>query len=369
MPDVEALHPINRSHLARMTGRLGIMQHARGSIPDPAHGYCVDDVARALQVDVLHGRTLGWPAVAASAWRGLRFLEDAFDPARGRFRNFRAMDGSWLDAVGSEDSHGRALLALGDTVAGQPDPLLVDAAASLFDRALPEARGFTFARAQASVILGCDAILAIRPDGATSDVLEELASRLSERFLDHATATWPWLEDTLTYENALLPRALIVAGRRLGSDAMTAAGLTALDWLVEIQTSSDGHLTPIGNQWWPQGGERSTFDQQPIEATALVLAAESAFMATGDPRHRAAMERSYAWFLGANDLGVVVAVPERGACRDGLTPLGVNLNEGAESTLMWLTAAEHIRAARAADSRAVEAPAAVEPTLVAVAGA
>ena len=350
-----------------MTGRLGIMQHARGSIPDPAHGYCVDDVARALQVDVLHGRTLGWPVVAASAWRGLRFLEDAFNPVRGRFRNFRAMDGKWLDEVGSEDSHGRALLALGDTVAGQPDPLLVDAAASLFDRALPAARGFTFARAQASVILGCDAILGVRPDRATADVLEELASLLSGQFLDCATATWPWLEDTLTYENALLPRALIVAGRRLGSEAMTVAGLTAIDWLIEIQTSSVGALTPIGNQWWPQGGERSTFDQQPIEATALLLAAESALVATGDPRYRTAMERSYAWFLGANDLDAEVAVPERGACRDGLTSLGVNLNEGAKSTLMWLTAAEHIRAARAADWRAPESPAAVDPQLVAVA--
>jgi len=350
-----------------MTGRLGIMQHARGSIPDPAHGYCVDDVARALQVDVLHGRTLGWPVVAASAWRGLRFLEDAFDPAGGRFRNFRAMDGSWLDRVGSEDSHGRALLALGDTVAGQPDPLLVDAAGSLFDRALPVAREFTFARAQASLILACDSILGVRPDPATSAALEVLASRLSARFLDHATEAWPWLNDTLTYENALLPRAMIVAGRRLASEAMTAAGHVALDWLIEVQTSSDGHLTPIGNQWWPEGGERSRFDQQPIEATALLLAAESAMVATGDRRYQAAMERSYAWFLGANDLGVEVAVPDRGACRDGLTSLGVNLNEGAESTLMWLTAAEHIRAARAADSRAPDSPDAVQAALVAMA--
>ena len=132
--------------------------------------------ARSRSTSSTDGRSAG-RVVGASAWRGLRFLEDAFDPAGGRFRNFRAIDGSWLDEVGSEDSHGRAMLALGDTVAGQPDPLLVDAAASLFERALPATREFTFARAQASVILGCDAassrFVRIR---AASDVLEELAS-------------------------------------------------------------------------------------------------------------------------------------------------------------------------------------------------
>lgn len=350
MSDPEATYPIDRTHLARMTGRLGILQHARGSDPDPAHGYCVDDVARALQVDVLHARTLGWPVVAASAWRGLRFLEDAFDPASGRFRNFRAMDGTWLDEVGSEDSHGRALLALGDTVADRPDPLVVDAATALFERALPAARRFRFLRAQASTVLGCAAMSGVRPQGDPAGTLELLATDLHDRFREAATPTWPWPESVLTYENALLPRALIVAGRRLGSDAMTATGLEALDWLIGIQTSPEDRFSPIGNGWWSRSGERSRFDQQPIEATTLLLAAESALVATGDPRYRVAMERGHAWFLGANDVGIEVAVPERGACRDGLMPSGVNLNEGAESTLMWLIAAEHIRAARAADA-------------------
>ena len=152
----------------------------------------------------------------------------------------------------------------------------------------------------------------------------------------------------MTYENALLARALIVAGRRLHADPMTAAGLAALDWLIENQTSRAGNLSPIGNGWWPRSGEKSQFDQQPIEATALLLAAESAFGVGHEPRYAAAMELAYGWFLGANDLGCEVAVPDRGACRDGLTADGVNLNEGAESTLMWLIAAEHIRAAREA---------------------
>jgi hypothetical protein len=333
-----------------MTDQVGIFQHAVGSRRDPAHGYCVDDVARALQVDLLHGRVLGWAAVADSAWRGFRFLAEAFDAGSGRFGNFRSVDGTWIGGIGSEDSHGRAVLALGDVAAVAPDGPLVDAASSLLIHALPAAHEFTSPRAEASVVLGCAAMLGPTPGGTPAAMLELLGTRLHGRFRLRATVAWPWPEDVLTYENALLPRALIAAGRRLGSDLMTDTGLDTLDWLIEAQTSSEGHLSPIGNGWWPRDGDRSRFDQQPIEATALILAAKSAHAATRDDRYRVAIERSYAWFLGANDSGLRVADPERGACKDGLTPRGVNANEGAESTLMWLMASEHTRATRDANA-------------------
>ena len=181
--------------------------------------------------------------------------------------------------------------------------------------------------------------------------MRSLATGLHAQFLTYARPGWPWPEDALTYENALLPRALIVAGHRLRAETMVMIGLQVLDWLIDVQIAPEGHLSPIGNGWWPINGERSKFDQQPIEATTLLLAAEAAYAATGNPRYRAAMERSYAWFLGANDLGVQIAHPGRGAGGDGLTPKGRNRNEGAESTLMWLMAAEHIRALRAAKPR------------------
>jgi hypothetical protein len=356
VPDDAALYPVSRQHLEVMSDGIGIMQHSIGSQPDPAHGYCVDDVARALEVDLLHGRTLGWAAVRKSAWRASTFLTEAFDSASGRFRNFRSVDGSWIGGLGSEDSQGRALLALGEVVALAPDGPLVDAAHDLFLRALPATRRFVYPRAEASVVLGCAAVLDVAPGGDPAATIELLSGRILHRFQLRGTAGWPWLEDTLTYENAVLPRALIVAGRTVGNNAMTEVGLAALDWLIEVQTSPDGHLSPIGNGWWPRYGERSRFDQQPIEATALLRAAASAWDMTGSHRYRAAMERSYAWFLGANDLGLRLADPDRGACRDGLTRRGVNMNEGAESTLMWLIAAERIRALRGADVPAATRP-------------
>jgi hypothetical protein len=335
-----------------MSDAVGIMQHAIGSSPDPAHGYCVDDVARALQVDLLHGNALGWASVEQSAWRGMRFLQDAFDAPSGRFRNFRSVDGSWIGGLGSDDSYGRAMHALGDTIAVAPDRQLADAAAALVAKALPAARELAWPRAEASVVLGCAAIVESTPGGPPAVMLTLLATRLHERFLRHAASEWPWLEATVTYENALLPRALIVAGRILDSEPMVDHGLRSLDWLIDAQTAPAGHLLPVGNAWWPRGGEMAQFDQQPIEATALLLAAEAAHAVTGGARFEAAMERSYGWFLGGNDLGLYVADPASGACCDGLTPLGVNTNQGAESTLMWLTAAEHIRTLRDPGPRA-----------------
>jgi hypothetical protein len=346
MPDRVPLYPVNRAHLDAMTDAVGIMQHATGPHPDPAHGYCTDDVARLLEVDLLHQHELGWRGVEAGAWRSFRFLADAFDPVTGRFRNLRRADGSWHPVQGSEDCHGRAMLALGKTMAQAPDERLAESARRLFAQALPAAQGLGAMRAQASVLLGCDAAMDARPTGPTMLAYRLIAGRLRSAFGSRRDSAWPWPEARLTYQNALPAQALIVAGRHLASRPMINLGLGVVDWLIEVQTSSSGHHSPIGNGWWANGGEKSRFDQQPIEATALMLAAESALSATNEERYRTAMERAYGWFLGENDLGVPVADPEHGASYDGLTPGGVNTNQGAESTLMWLIALEHTRAMR-----------------------
>jgi hypothetical protein len=340
------LHPVNRRHLDALSGELGIMQHAIGSKPDPAHGYCVDDVARALEVDLLHGRVLGWPAVAHSAWRNLRFLEAAFDPSTGAFRNFRTITGEWVAGRASQDSQGRAMLAIGATIESAEDQVMREAAIALWDLALPAAARLTAFRAQASVVLGCDARIGASDDEPARILLAKFSRGIDRKFRGNASSDWFSPENELTYENALLARCLIVAGRRLRSPDMVGTGVQAIDWLFRVQTTTSGHLSPIGNGWWTRSGVRSRFDQQPIEATALLLAAEAALETTGDPRFGDLMELAYAWFLGQNDLGVPVAHPARGACSDGLTPGGVNTNEGAESTLMWLIAAEHMRTHR-----------------------
>jgi hypothetical protein len=254
--------------------------------------------------------------------------------------------------------------ALGATIADAPDARLVERAIVLFGRGLKASGKVIAPRAQASIILGCASMTRTHAllvssaerdaavDAEATATLRRMATGLHARFLDYAMPGWPWPEDVLTFENALLPHALIVAGGRIGADTMQRVGLQVLDWLITNQTAPEGHLSIIGTGTWPHRGTRSQFDQQPIEATALILAAEAAYTATGEPRYAAAMEQAYAWFLGANDLKRQVARPARGACSDGLSATGAIANEGAEATLMWLLASEHIRTARSQPARA-----------------
>lgn len=363
MANLARLHAVNRAHLNALTGELGIFRHAIGKTPDPAQGHGVDDIARALQVDLLHARTLGWPAVAESADRGLTFLESAFDPASGKFGNDRAADGTWLDGTGSGEGLGRAILALGEIVAAAPDKAIVDRAAALLETALPATTRVTSSRTQSLIILGCAAVAratTTHEPGTprrvlltqATELMRRFATGLHAKFLWSAGPGWLWLEPSLTTEHAVIPRALIVAGRQLGADAMLAIGLQVTDWLFALQTAPAGHLSPIGNGPWTRLGERTEYDQQPIEVTTLLLAAEAAWQATGADRYAAAMERAYGWFLGQNDGGRRLASPASGACHDGLTRDGINANQGAEATLMWLMALEHIRAARERTAKA-----------------
>ena len=131
VPD-RPLFPVRRLHLDEMTGPFGIWQHALGAAPDETFGTCTDDVARALTVDLLHQRTIGWGVISASARRSLAFLVAAFNPATGSFRNFRGADGAWLDDEGSQDTQGRALLAIGGAVRDIPDAVLRVEAQALF---------------------------------------------------------------------------------------------------------------------------------------------------------------------------------------------------------------------------------------------
>lgn len=343
-----SLPPARRQHLEALNGPLGIWQHADGVTPDEAHGSCTDDVARALTVDLLHRHTLGWEVVRDSARRAIAYLEAAYDTDAGVFRNFRDAAGGWLGAAPSQDSQGRALRALGEASRDAPEASIRLAAASLLGAALEGADRLTSPRAVAAAILGLDAALDRGPRGSEEAVFARLVERLQRNFTDvDLDADWLWPEPVLTYENALLPHALIVAGRRLGDARMRRVGLVVLDWIVAVQTARGGGFSPIGNEgWWQRGGFRARFSQQPIEATATILALAAAFEVTHDSEYRRAAEAAYAWFLGDNDAGLLVADVERGGCHDGLAEREVNRNEGAESTLMWLTAVETMRLLR-----------------------
>jgi len=339
--------PLARRYLDELRTTIGIHQFASGRRPDPRDGSCTDDVARMLRVDLRHCEVEPGASVAGAIRHDLAVLGSAFNPARGRFRNFRAEDGTWLDEVGSEDAHGRAIHALGEAVARCHDRSMIVAARGLLAVALPAARALAWARPRAYAILGCVAALADSGSAAVAaEHLDPLASSLetSIRRAALAHSDWPWPEERCTYDNGALPEALIAAGLALGRPATVDLGLEVLTWLVEAETAPGGWIRPIGNVgWWSRGSRPAAWDQQPIEPASIVSAAALAWDATRDDHWAVTAERALGWFLGANDLGIALADPGTGGCRDGLAPGGANPNQGAESTLAWLFSVERVR--------------------------
>jgi hypothetical protein len=270
------------------------------------------------------------------ACRYLSFLHYAFNEKNGRFRNLMGYDRRWLEEMGSEDSHGRALWGLGEAVALAGSEDIRAAAQMMFEKALPALADFTSPRAWAYALIGIHAYLRrFGGDSKVRRIREELAEKLFTLYRKNAQPDWPWIEDIVTYANGVIPQALILSGRWLFREEILQAGLTCLDWLMKIQTDGAGHFVPIGNNgWYLKGKERARFDQQPIEAQSMMDACYEAFLVTGDPQWIHQAQRCLEWFWGRNDLHIPLYDHKTGGCCDGLSADGPNRNQGAESTLV-----------------------------------
>ena len=351
---LDRLPSIKLDHLVRMTDQTGIVEHAVFVVPNYPEGYTTDDNARALIVAILlEDYGAGAPAGAADlASRYLAFLWLAFDPTTKRFRNCLSYERRWQEREGSEDSHGRALWGLGTVLGRSKNAGWKGAAGRMFELAVPAAIEFRSPRACAFALLGLQEYLDSFPgDRAALSASEALANRLLNSYRSYRSDDWKWFEDGLAYSNARLPQALIRAGMRAWNEEMVAAGLEALDWLVAIQRCEvKGHFVPIGSQgFYSITTEKARFDQQPVEACAVVSACLQAYRATGKGRWRKGAWSAFNWFLGDNDLQIALYDPTTGGCRDGLHPDRANENQGAESTLSFLMALLELRKLEEAD--------------------
>jgi hypothetical protein len=337
----QRLPQINLNHLRDMTDDTGMLQHAKFTVPNRAHGYCVDDNARALIVATRacdlnrNDRSL---IELSSIY--LSFLDSAFDIEQGRFRNFMSYERKWLETIGSEDSHGRALWALGVVAGRGHNSGQVALATSLFHDALPALENFSDSRAIAFPILGMQAYLRRHDnDQRVLDLMKALGDRLQARFRKYATKDWRWHETELNYDNARLPEALIACGRVIGDDDMVLLGIDILEWLRDIQMDpSEGWFAPVGNNgWFPKSGSKARYDQQPLEAAAMIGASLEAYQCTQREEWIQLASICFNWYLGKNDQQMQLYDSASGGCRDGLTRDGVNENQGAESTLSYLS--------------------------------
>lgn len=347
------LPELNLGHLGTMTDSTGILQHAAFTVPSHADGYCLDDNARALLLmAMIDDLGLAAPAdMRGLASRFLAFVCHAFNRRLGRFRNFMSYARQWCEECGSEDSHGRALWALASIAGRSNDSGHNSLSKQLFHAGLPAVAAFSSPRAWAYVLLGIDEYLrAFRGDSSVEAWGTLLAERLLNLFHRTSRLDWRWFEDSLTYCNARLPQALLASGARMRREEMTSTGLGALEWLASVEFSDDGYFAPVGSDgFYPRGGPRASFDQQPVEASAMISACIEGYLLTQDRRWTRWAQRAFSWFLGQNQLQQPLYDATTGGCRDGLHQDRVNENQGAESTLSFLLALCEMRAADRAE--------------------
>ena len=345
------LPEINPDHLMRMTDANGILQQATLSVPNYSEGYRMDDNARAFVLAVSLEEMEEKPARARTlAATYAKFLLRAFNPKTKRFHNLMGVDGHWLDQQGPEDSHGRALWALGTGVGRSPHHSFQTLCGQVFAQALPMVADFTSPRAWAFALLGIHEYLRILSgDRAVAQMRDTLTSRLLELFIKSAYSDWHWFENVLTHDSAKLAHALIVSGNVPGHKTALDCGLHTLEWLVEVQTAENGHFRPVGTKgFYRRGGTRANYDQKPTEAQATVSACIEAYRVTSKPVWHERAQRAFDWFLGANDLGLELYTAATGGCCDALRADRIDFNQGAESTLAFLLSLVEMQSSQSA---------------------
>jgi len=347
------LPPLRLDHIVRMSDGTGIIQHATFNVPNFNEGYCTDDNARAFILCNLLDELGGRPPsenLDRLATSYLAFLSAAMNRETGRFRNFMSHGRQWLEHAGSEDSHARALWAAGTGAGRSRNEGHRKLSAYLFERGLSVVESFSSPRAWAFALLGIHEYLRPLPGHSIVKALREvLTLKLIGLWKNCATENWPWFESSATYENARLCQALLLSGQWMPHAEALEIGLESLGWLASVQKTQAGHFRPIGsNGFYERDGAHAYFDQQPVEAQAMISACLEAFRATQDGSWSREAKRAFEWFLGRNDLGLPLYDSSSGGCSDGLHQDRVNENQGAESTLAFhlslaeMNYAEHV---------------------------
>lgn len=328
--------PFSLKHIHRLTDNTGILQHAKFSIPNLKDGYCLDDNARALLMALLtYKEKNNYKALELCSIYLSYILYMQNDD--GTFRNFLSFDRSFLDEAGSEDSFGRTIWALGYLLANAPNSSYYESGQSIFLKAVPVFEKLKSTRSIANTIIGISYYLQRNPaDDSMIEQLSRLSGKLVKSYNVNSSDTWKWFEPFLTYDNAMLPLALLHAAEILTDDKIRGTAFGSMEFLIS-KTFPNGYLSIIGNDgWYNKDEKRAAFAQQPLDVMAMILLFKQAFKITGNKEYLNKLFTSYMWFLGENDLRISLYDSETNGCCDGLESYGLNRNQGAESTLAYI---------------------------------
>ena len=334
--DPEIMPKFSLTHVLRLTDDTGIVQHAKYGIPNLKEGYCLDDNARALIMALMAYQRSKSKEAFELLPIYLSYIH-YMQTDDGNFRNFLSFNRQYLDEVGSEDSFGRTIWALGYVINCAASNSYREFAAELFSRSFPHFRRLKHLRGMANTIIGISEYMhAVPGDEGMVNVLLELTQPLIDAYEHNQSDEWQWFEEKMTYDNAILPLALLHSCEITGNEKAKHVALKTMAFLDKL-TLSNGYLSPVGNDgWYYRGGTFPTFDQQAIETMAMVLMHFQAYKIFRKPQHIEKMFLSYKWFLGENTLRAPLYDHETKGCCDGLLPTGINRNQGAESTLAYL---------------------------------
>ncbi|SMC46932.1 glycosyltransferase family 4 protein [Moheibacter sediminis] len=342
IPELNEKSPVfpelNLNHLFNLTDDTGILQHARFHIPNRNHGYCIDDNARALFLTMLLKKKLGEnEKVNHICNTYLSFIDHAYNPEAGRFRNFMSYERKWLETEGSEDSQGRTVWALGAVLAHTYNSNILGHVETLFHNSINIIHHLTHPRAISYGLLGVGDYLSKHSDNKNIfELLRTQSQRLLNYFESNSENTeWPWFNDLVTYGNSRIPEAMLCSGYLLNDNKLINKGIQLLDWLIGHQFENE-YFSPVGNDGWFSIGQKNQFDQQPLEAHGMIDACLTAAKITNHNKYNHYAKKAFDWFLGDNSHGVSLYDFSTGGCRDGLHISGINKNQGAESTISWL---------------------------------
>ncbi|PKQ66667.1 glycosyl transferase [Labilibaculum manganireducens] len=334
--DILNMPPFSLKHIHRLTDDTGIIQHAKFSIPNLKDGYCLDDNARALLMALLANKEKNNYKALELCPIYLSYIQ-YMQNDDGTFRNFLGFDRNFLDEVGSEDSFGRTIWALGYLLGNAPDYSYYQSGESILKKAVPVFDKLKSIRSIANTIMGISYYLKRNPgDDSMTELLSRLSNKLVESYEANSSDDWRWFEPFLTYDNAMLPLALLHASEIHNDDKIRKTAFTSMEFLIS-KTFTNGYLSIIGNDgWYEKNGKRAVFAQQPLDAMAMILLFQQAFKLTKNIEYLKKLFKAYMWFHGENDLRISLYDVETNGCCDGLESYGVNRNQGAESTLAYL---------------------------------
>lgn len=334
--DPQVLPPFSLVHTKRLTDDTGIIQHAKFGIPNLKEGYCLDDNARALLMVLMAYRQKKDTTAIETAPIYLSYIH-YMQNKDGTFRNFLSFKRDFLDEVGSEDSFGRAIWALGYLLGNAPNDAYYQTGRVIFFDASPNFDKLQSIRAIANTMIGISYYLKSSPgDEAMMELLAKLAGKLVGHYEKNSSPDWRWFEELLAYDNGMLPLAMLHSAEILRDEKVINIAMESMDFLTE-NTLKDGYLSIIGNEnWYKKGGKRSMFAQQPVDALAMVLMYHQAYQLTKDKEYLSKLFTSFMWFLGDNDIRMNLFDFETKGCCDGFERYGVNRNQGAESSLAYL---------------------------------